>query len=63
MLNLLINLIFVGIIGAILYGIYRMPWVKWRVKRFTNKHRKILLAIGAGVLWVLILRHIIVPRM
>jgi hypothetical protein len=49
-MSMILNAILLAFIAGIFYGIYRIPPVKRRAKRFYFKHHKILIEIAAVVI-------------
>jgi hypothetical protein len=63
MLSLLIDAILLGIVCGILYLIYLIPPIRWRVRYFAYKHWEILLTIICAIIASAVMIYVILPRM
>ena len=58
-MSLILNFILLALIAAIFYGVYRIPPVKRRAKRFYFKHHKILIEIALAILVAVVIGYVI----
>jgi hypothetical protein len=58
-MSLILNFIPLALIAAILYGIWRIPPVKRRAKRFYAKHHKILIEVALAILAAVVIGYVI----
>ena len=58
-MSMILNAILLAFIAAIFYGIYRIPPVKRRAKRFYFKHHKILIEVALAILAAVVIGYVI----
>jgi hypothetical protein len=63
LLNLLIDLVLLGIVAAVLYAIYLIPPVKRVVRSLIDRYRDLLFTVGFGLFVAAVMYFIILPRM
>ena len=63
MLNLLIDAVLLGIVLAVLYGIYSIPPVGRLVRRFADAYRDFLLTVAIALFAAAVMWYVILPKM
>ena len=58
-MSMILNFILLALIAAIFYGVYRIPPVKRRAKRFYFKHHKILIEVALAILVAVVIGYVI----
>ncbi len=63
MLNLLIDLVLLGIVFGVLYAIYLVPPVKRVVRRLVDRYRDFLFTVGFALFVGAVMWYVVLPRM
>ena len=62
MIDMIIQAAFLGIVLAVLYGIYLIPPVKRLVKRFANMYWEFLFTVGFAASAAAMMYFVVLPR-
>ncbi len=63
MLNLLIDLVLLGIVFGVLYAVYHIPPVKRIVRRLADRYREFLFTVGFALFVAAVMWYVVLPRM
>jgi Kef-type K+ transport system membrane component KefB len=63
MLNLLIDLVLLGIVFGVLYAIYLIPPVKRVVRDLANRYRDFLFTVGFALFVAAVMYFVVLPKM